>query len=286
MRSFAHDRLVFEIKDEGPEDGIPVVLLHGFPQDSTAWDAIVGPLHAAGYRTLAPNQRGYSPAARPEKKKAYSWSALAGDVIALLDAAGVDKAHIVGHDWGGSVAWCVASEYPERVRTVAVLSTPHPGALAKVALRSTQLLNSWYMGLFQVPWASEQLLHPGGPLWKAMMKGLPAHQAQHYTERMEQPGALTAALNWYRVLPRELVRPSLKVRKIRVPSLYIWGDRDPALGRAAATATEEFVEDDYTFVILREIGHWIPETAPDRVVESLLEFWSWEPRNARGGAAE
>ncbi len=280
MRSFAHDRLVFEVKDEGPEDGTPVVLLHGFPQDATCWDGIVDPLHDQGYRTLAPNQRGYSPAARPPRARDYTRAATAGDVVALLDAAGVERAHIVGHDWGGVVAWSVASAYPERVRTVTSLSTPHPGAIRAVALRSTQLLNSWYMGLFQMRWASEQMLHPGGPLWRALLKGLPKHQARHYTDRMEQPGALSAALNWYRVLPRELVRPSLRVRRIRVPALYVWGDRDPALGRAAAVATSDFVSEDYTFTILRGVGHWIPERAADQVVDSLLEFWSREPGHA------
>lgn len=276
MRSFAHDRLVFEVKDEGPEDGTPVLLLHGFPQDSTSWDGVVEPLHEHGYRTLAPNQRGYSPSARPKKARNYSRAAVAGDAIALLDAAGVDRAHVVGHDWGGAVAWCLASEYPQRVRTVSSLSTPHPGALRAVALRSTQMVNSWYMGLFQIPWISEQMLHPGGPMWQAMMRGLPKHQARHYTERMEQPGALTAALNWYRVLPREMVRPSLRLHRIERPTLYLWGDRDPALGRAAAMATSDFVADDYTFTILKGAGHWIPETAPDQVVDALLDFWSRE----------
>ena len=140
MRSYAHDRLVFEVKDEGPEDGQPVVFLHGFPQDSTSWDAVVEPLHERGYRTLAPNQRGYSPSARPRGARNYRWASLAGDVVALLDAAGVDTAHVVGHDWGGAVAWCLASEHSDRVRTVTSLSTPHPGALRSASLRKKRCL--------------------------------------------------------------------------------------------------------------------------------------------------
>ncbi len=274
MRTYAHDGLVFDVKDEGPEDGFPAVFLHGFPQDSTAWDGIVEPLHEHGYRTLAPNMRGYSAAARPSSAKEYTYAKTAGDVIALLDVAGAEKAHIVGHDWGGATAWAVASAFPDRVASLTVLSTPHPGAMKSVALKSTQVLRSWYMGLFQIPWVSEQLLTPDGPAWRAVMSGLPPHQAAHYTDRMRQPGALSAALNWYRVLPREMVRPSLPMHRITVPTLYVWGERDPALGRAAAEATQDFVTGDYVFQILTDIGHWVPETAPDEVVASLLEHWS------------
>ena len=276
MRSFSHDRLVFEVKDEGPEDGYPVVLLHGFPQDATCWDAIVGPLQDAGFRTLALNQRGYSPDARPRGAGNYTSAALVEDVLAMMDAAGIGSAHIVGHDWGGAVAWNLAGSHPERARTLTSLSTPHPAAFRTVALRSTQLLNSWYMGLFQLRWATEQLLHPGGPLWAALMRGLPKHQAQHYTERMRAPGALTAALNWYRAMPRELIKSTVKAGRIEVPTLYLWGDRDPALGRAAAMASADFVDADYTFVVLKGVGHWVPETAPALVVSGLLDFWSYE----------
>lgn len=274
MRTYAHDGLVFELKDEGPEDGFPVVLLHGFPQDSTAWDAIVDPLHEQGFRTLAPNMRGYSPTARPSSAKDYVTAKTVGDVIALLDSIDAEKAHIVGHDWGGFVAWGVGSEYPDRVQTLSVLSTPHPGALKKSFVSSTQGLRSWYMGMFQIPWVSEQVIHPGGPGWNALMRGLPPHQAAHYTDRMRQPGALSAALNYYRAMPRDMIRPSLPMHRIKVPTLYVWGERDPALGRAAAEATGDYVSADYTFTILKDVGHWVPETAPDAVVEALLDRFS------------
>lgn len=274
MRTYAHDGLVFEVKDEGPEDGFPVIFLHGFPQDSTAWDGVVEPLHEQGFRTLAPNMRGYSPGARPSSAKEYVVAKTAADVIALLDSIDADKAHIVGHDWGGFSAWAVASEFPDRVQTVSVLSTPHPGAMKESFVKSTQGLRSWYMALFQVPWVSEQIIHPGGPAWNSLMRGLPPHQAAHYTDRMRQPGALSAALNWYRAMPRDMIRPSIKMHRITVPTLYVWGERDPALGRAAAEATGDFIAADYTFTILKGIGHWIPETAPDAVVEALLDRWS------------
>ena len=272
MQTFTRDGLIFDVRDEGPENGEVVVLLHGFPQDSTSWNELVAPLHEAGYRTLAPDQRGYSPRARPKGAKAYKQGELVADAVALLDAAAAPKAHIVGHDWGGFVAWAFASEHPERTRSVTSLSTPHPGAFAGVALNSTQMLKSWYMGLFQVPKVSEAILRPGGPAWQALVRGLPTHQAEHYEENLSDPGALTAALNWYRAMPRDLTRPSLKTHRIKVPTLYLWGERDPALGRAAAEATEDFVSGDYTFKILDGVGHWVPETAPEAVEENLLPF--------------
>lgn len=273
MQTFARDGLVFDVRDEGPEDGEVALLLHGFPQDSTCWDGVVAPLHEAGYRTLAPDQRGYSPRAMPARAKAYKQAELVADAVALLDAAGVEKANVVGHDWGGFVAWAFASEHPERTSSVTSLSTPHPGAFVEVALKSTQMFKSWYMGFFQLPKVSEAILRPGGPAWNALATGLPTHQAQHYAEHMKSPGALTAALNWYRAMPRDLVRPSMKTHRIQVPSMYLWGERDPALGRAAAEATADFIASDYTFEVLDGVGHWVPETAPDLVSKSLLSFW-------------
>jgi pimeloyl-ACP methyl ester carboxylesterase len=286
MDSFVRDGLIFDVRDEGPENGIAVVLLHGFPQDSTSWDSVVEPLHAAGYRTLAPDQRGYSPRARPTRIKAYRQSELVDDVAALLDAAGLDRAHVVGHDWGGIVAWAFASKYPDRCLTLTSLSTPHPGAFRSVAFSSTQLLKSWYMAMFQVPKLSEAILRPGGPAWQALVTGLPPHQAQHYAELLRGPGALSAALNWYRALPRDLVHPSVPIHRIATPTLYVWGERDPALGRAAAEATGGFVTGQYTFTILPRVGHWIPETASAKVSNALLSFWSEEVDSARGSDSE
>ncbi|MDP4015408.1 MAG: alpha/beta hydrolase [Candidatus Nanopelagicales bacterium] len=270
MRTFARGGLVFDVRDEGPQDGIPVVLLHGFPQDSTAWDAVVPQLHEVGFRTLAPNQRGYSPRARPSSVASYRTRETAEDVIALLDAAKVEKAHVVGHNWGGAVAWAVASEWPDRVLTLTSVSTPHPAAMRSVMLSSTQAFKSWYMGLFQIPRVSEFLFSPGGPAWQAVTSGLPTHQAHHYSQRMESPGALSAALNWYRVLPREILIPSMKVGEILAPTLFVWGDQDPSFGRAATEKTAEFVTGKYLFTILPGVGHWVPETAPELLAQAVL----------------
>jgi pimeloyl-ACP methyl ester carboxylesterase len=273
MRSYAHDGLVFDVQDEGPEDGPAVLLLHGFPQDATSWDGVVEPLHAQGFRTLAPDQRGYSPQARPRRTGDYVLARTVADAVALLDEAGVQRAHVVGHDWGGHVAWGLASAFPERVRTLSVISTAHVGAIKKASLRSFEALRLSYMALFQMPWLAEQFISPGSRGWRAVVRGLPPHQAQHYADHMSQPGALHAALNWYRAIPRDLVRPALRVGRITVPTLYLWGELDPAIGPAAARATADFVAAEYTFEAIEGVGHWIPETIPDRVAAALVAHW-------------
>lgn len=273
MRHFSRAGLHFDVRDEGPENGPAVLLLHGFPQDATAWDQIVTPLHDRGYRTLAPDLRGYSPGARPAGRRAYQRVELQRDSLALLDAAEVEHAHVVGHDFGGLLAWDLGANAPARVRSVTSLSTPHPAAMAWAVRHGDQALRSWYMLMIQLPRLPEYLLRPGTVAWQALTRGLPRHQAQHYAERMRQPGALTAALSWYRALPRDLKHPSTPVRRVHTPTLYLWGQRDPALGRDAAEATARYVAGPYRFVELPGVGHWLPETAAGQVTDGLLSFW-------------
>lgn len=267
VRQVPHDGLVFDVTDEGPLDGEVVVLLHGFPHDRTSWTGIAPLLHAAGYRTLALDQRGYSPRARPAGRAAYTSEKLVGDVLALADAAGAPRFHVVGHDWGGGVAWALGGAHQERVATVTSLSTPHPGALF-AAVRSRdldQLKRSWYMGFFQLPWLPERLLRDrivrllrGG--------GLPREVAEHYAARMAEPGALTAALNWYRAIPwsRNVAR------RCRVPATLVWGARDVALGRRAVEHTHEWCLAAYELVVLEDEGHGLPELAPQACADAIL----------------
>jgi pimeloyl-ACP methyl ester carboxylesterase len=263
----------FDVRDQGPADGESVLLVHGFPQDSTSWTHIAAALNQAGYRTISPDMRGYSPGARPKNPAAYRARETALDLIAILDAAGTGKAHVVGHDWGGVAAWALGSAWSDRVKTLTVLSTPHPAAIAAVALSSSQLLKTWYMGLFQLPFIAEKLLDVRGPLWRELVRGLPSEQQAAYTARIAEPGALTAALGWYRALPLELAQPSVRVGRIKVPTSYIWGDADPALGRAAAEATAAFVTGQYRFTALPGAGHWLPECNHVDIVPLLLEHF-------------
>jgi pimeloyl-ACP methyl ester carboxylesterase len=264
---FRRDDLHFDVRDSGPADGEPVVLLHGFPQDGTAFDAVLPGLHAAGLRTLAPDQRGYSPGARPPGRRAYRLAETVADVVALLDAAGLERAHVVGHDWGGGVAWALAAEQPERVRTLTVLSTPHPAAMTRALLTSDQALRSYYMALFNLPALPERMLlaRGGEPLRRALLRGgLPPQQAEHYVARMREPGALTGALAWYRALPWSLRRP---VGPVRVPTQHVWSSGDAFLTRAATEASAAHVAAPYRLEVLDGVPHWVPELAGDRVAE-------------------
>lgn len=291
MDSYERDGLVFDVRDGGPADGPPVVLLHGFPQDAGCWDLVTPFLHKAGLRTLAPNQRGYAAHGAPRSRGAYRMRELVADIMGLLDAAGLERAHLVGHDWGGSVAWVCALVHPERVASLTVLSTPHPQAFAWAMRRPEQVLRSWYMMAFQVPIIPERVLAPriGDVLQRS---GLPQEHADRYAQRFGQPQALSGPIGWYRAMPppsvavrrglrraMSLVRPltgvpaaqpQLASRQVQVPTTYLWGRDDVALGRAAAERTGEFVQADYRYVELAA-GHWLPETVPRRVAEEIID---------------
>ncbi|HEY0508822.1 MAG TPA: alpha/beta fold hydrolase [Blastococcus sp.] len=267
MDTFTRNGLTFDVLDAGPPDGEPVVLLHGFPQDATAWNRVTPALHQHGLRTLAPDQRGYSPGARPTGRSPYTLRETTADVLALLDAAGLESAHIVGHDWGGFAAWALGAWHPDRVRTLTVLSVPHPGAMSKALISSDQALRSSYVGLFQVPVLPERLLLAGnGAALRRMLRhgGLPREAVDHYVSRMQEPGALTAALGWYRALPVSSRDP---VGTVRVPTLHLWSTGDAFLGRAATEDTARFVDAPYRLEVLDDVTHWIPELAADRVAE-------------------
>jgi pimeloyl-ACP methyl ester carboxylesterase len=265
MDHFLRPGLRFDVLDSGPADGPAVVLLHGFPQQPATFDAVAARLNAEGLRTLTPSQRGYTRAARPTRRRDYRPVATVGDVIALLDTAGLARAHIVGHDWGGSQAWGAAGWYPERVASMTALSIPHPAAFFRALRTSKQGVLSWYMALFQLPVAPESLV--ARTLAKSLRDGgLPDEYVDRYAVAMSEPGALTGALNWYRGIPFA-IRPELG--RITVPTTLIWGSNDFALARTSIELTADYVTGPYEVVEL-EAGHWLPETEPDAVAEGIL----------------
>ncbi|SDC60524.1 Pimeloyl-ACP methyl ester carboxylesterase [Geodermatophilus telluris] len=267
MERFERDGLVFDVRDGGPPDGEPVVLLHGFPQDSSAFDRLAPLLHGAGLRTLAPDQRGYSPGARPPGRSAYRLREAAADVLALLDAAGLDRAHVVGHDWGGAVAWALGAWHPGRLRTLTALSTPHPAAVGRAVLTSDQGLRSSYMAFFQLPVLPERLLLArGGAALRGVLEngGLPGDAVDRYVGRMREPGALSAALGWYRAVP---LAARDTVGRVTVPTLHVWSTGDAFLGRTATERTRDHVAAPYRLEVLEGVPHWIPELAAERTAE-------------------
>ncbi|GAA6525234.1 alpha/beta fold hydrolase [Intrasporangium sp. DVR] len=264
LTALHHLGLVFDVTDAGPLDGTPVVLLHGFPEDRSSWDAVSTTLHAAGLRTFAPDQRGYSPGARPAGTAAYRLEHLVGDVLALAAATGHERVHLVGHDWGGGIAWLTAANHPDRVASVTVLATPHPAALSRALRTFDQLRRSWYMAAFQVPLLPERVVAAG---FRSLLvgSGLPLEHADRYAARLAGPELLRGPINWYRAVRSSHVR----AHRVTVPTTYVWGSRDVALGRRAAELTREHVTAPYEFIEL-DASHWLPETHPDECARAIV----------------
>lgn len=271
MRSFTRQGLVFDVSDDGPADGRTVIALHGFPEDRHCWEPLTGQLVAAGRRVVAPDQRGYSPGARAGGRRAYGLDELAADVLALADTAGSGRFDLVGHDWGAVVAWAVAGRHPDRVTSLTVLSVPHPHAVRDAVLHSTQLLRSWYMLAFQVPLLPELGMRVTGPDRCAAIlerDGLDPATARRYAARLTDPAAATGAVNWYRAIPFGRAAP---LPPVRVPTLYVWGDRDHYLSRYAVERCGRYVDAPFRLEILPGATHWLPSTAADRVGPLLVD---------------
>jgi pimeloyl-ACP methyl ester carboxylesterase len=265
---YPHDGLTFDVSDSGPVGARVVILLHGFPEDRHCWAEVGGALNTAGCRALAPDQRGYSPGARPAGRRAYTLDHLAGDVLALADAAGAARFDVVGHDFGASVAWYLAGHYPERIRSLTALSVPHPQAFAEALGRSSQALRSWYLLFFQLPGLPEQALRRSRLVAGLRGTGLDEASARRYAARAATPGAMTGPLNWYRAIPLQLRgRPG----PVNTPALYIWGDGDRFVTRVAAEGCGHHVTGPYRFIPLAGASHWLPSTSAGEITPPLLE---------------
>ncbi|MGH9306211.1 MAG: alpha/beta fold hydrolase, partial [Acidimicrobiales bacterium] len=273
-QTYANGDLVFDVLDGGEAGGEPVVLLHGFPQGMHAWDDVSAILGARGFRTLAPDQRGYSPGARPVGRRAYRTELLAGDIVALLDAAGLERAHIVGHDWGAIVAWALAAERPDRVASLVTLSVPHPGAFVRSLVSSPQLMKSWYMLAFQLPKVPELVLS-GGPHASRRVSailartGLSPEHSDRYIDRIVDRSAATAMVNCYRALPfndpRQLRKP------VDVPTLHVWSTGDRFLHRRGPETTQAFCRGPYRLEVIEGGSHWLPEVYPGVVADLIAD---------------
>ena len=266
--------LTFDVRVDGPEDGRPVLLLHGFPQTSASWAAVSPLLAQAGLRTYAPDQLGYSPGARPGEVEAYSMQNLAQVTADLMTALELPVADVVGHDWGSNVAWTLAAWHSDRVRSLTAVSVPHPAAYT-VAYRTDpeQKERSGYIRLFwQAGKAEDVLLADDARRLRRMLtggehpSGVPEEAIEEYVSVLSAPGALTAALNWYRAMSSDI-----RVDPVEVPTTYVWSDGDAAIGRTAAEACANYVTGDYRYVELAGITHWIPEQAPDQLATAILD---------------
>ncbi len=264
--------MTFRCREAG-EAGEPVILLHGFPETSAMWLDLIERLAAAGYRCLAPDQRGYSPAARPEGAERYALPELSADVIALADDAGFGRFHLIGHDWGSAAGWAVAAQHPDRLLSWTALSVPHLRAFREaIHGDSDQTGRSGYMSFFRQVGAAEDAMSKNDLAGLRNLWSIHSEETlADYVSVFSQPGALTGALNWYRA-PGGFERPDEGAagEPVSVPTLFIWGNQDQAIGRVAAEAGERHASGPYRFVELNA-GHWLAQQEPERVASEILE---------------
>lgn len=262
----------FDARVAGPADGEVVLLLHGFPQTSWSWRSQLDALGAAGYRAIAPDQRGYSARARPAEVERYAIPQLVADVIGVADAVGADRFHLVGHDWGAAVAWQVAGRHQDRLRTLTILSVPHPSAFGRAIqgeAGADQASRSSYIDFFRSDGAADAFMANGGDGLRNLyaVSGLTG-DVEPYVEVLKQPGAMQAALNWYRAAS---LTDADALGPISMPTMFVWSTDDAALGPDAAKWTGEYVEGPYRFEVFEGINHWIAEGDPERLNGLLLE---------------
>ena len=267
--------LSFDALAAGEPDAPLVLLLHGFAESMHCWRAQVAALAAAGYRAIAPSQRGYSPGARPDPREPsnYHIERLMDDAMAIVAASGYGERrfHLAGHDWGGSIAWALADRLPERLASLTVLSRPHPNAFNR-ALQlpdGEQARRSRHHKAFLEPDAADLVLADDARWLRERLAaaGVPAAAIAAHLAVLGNKDAMEAALAWYRA--RGAIRAPLG--PIRMPTLYIWGDADDTVGRVAAEGTVDFVAAPYRFEVLAGVGHFAADQAPERVSELMLE---------------
>ena len=266
--------LLFECDVAGQSDAPLVLLLHGFPQTSYTWRHQLPALAEAGFLAAAPNQRGYSPGARPEGAAAYATELLVADAIGIAAALGRERFHLVGHDWGGQLAWLLAANHPQHVETLTVLSRPHPRAFSEAMKTDTQQAHrSRHHRAFQDPDSARLLLEDDARRLRGSLRdqGVADADIEAYLSRLASEEALDAAINWYRSTGRSAsALVGKEVANIEVPTLYLWGDEDATVGRVAAEATADCVDADYRMHVVEGAGHFLTDQRPEEITRELL----------------
>ena len=272
--------LRFRAMVDGPADGEMFILLHGFPEGAESWSRQVEALAAAGFLAVAPDLRGYGLSEAPADLASYTIDHLAEDVRFIITAFGRSAAHVAGHDWGAMVAWFFAGRYPEMTKTLTALSVPHPAALAAASRDDEdQQARSRYVGLFLQAGKAERVLADDDYRRLRFMftigpnpDAVPRSVVEHFIRSLSRPGRLTAALNYYRAnlaADGGAWESLTEIGPITVPTVLLWGDQDPALGRRAAEATARHVEGEYRLDVLEGAGHWLQFERPGEVSLAL-----------------
>jgi pimeloyl-ACP methyl ester carboxylesterase len=278
IERFVHaNGIRLHVVEAGPRDGSPVVLLHGFPELWYGWRGQIGPLAEAGFRVIVPDQRGYNRSAKPREVGAYGIGTLAADVVGLLDACGLARASIVGHDWGAVVAWWLSLAHAQRVSRLGVLNVPHPAVMRRHLLSSPrQMARSWYVFFFQLPSLPERFLARDGfaNLARAVRSGRRGTCTDAdlavYREAWAQPGALTGMVNWYRAALRSAGQRLPRLR-VGVETLVLWGARDRFLGREMAAPSAALC-DRGRLELFEQATHWLQHDEKDAVNDRLVRF--------------
>ena len=254
----------------GPADGRPVILLHGFPDSGRLWRNQVPALAAAGFKVLAPDLRGYGASDKPAEVKAYSMQHMVGDVMGVLDAAGVDRTHVVGHDWGAALAWIFATFVPQRTDHLVALSVGHPAGFHAAGVPQRE--KSWYMLLFQFEGVAEEWLSREG--WAAFREWAGHPDAQGVIADLEASGSLTPGLNWYRanLSPRVWLDPPLSLPSIAAPVMGVWSVGDRFLLEEQMTGSAARCAGGWRYERLEGAGHWMQLDAPEDLNGLLLDF--------------
>jgi pimeloyl-ACP methyl ester carboxylesterase len=262
----------------GPKSGIPILLLHGFPEFWYGWRKQIPVLAQAGCRVIVPDQRGYHLSDKPKGIKPYSVDTLVEDICGLIDALDYEKVNLVGHDWGAAIAWMLAIKYPERLHRLGIINVPHPAVMRRFLARDfEQMRRSLYAVFFQLPWLPETILEIGN--WSVAANGIRRsgrgnaftdEDLETYKEAWSQPGAMTAMLNWYRASVRYPPQPTNDMR-VHVRTLMLWGVKDVALSRRMARPSLDYC-DDGTPIFFPDATHWVQHEESEEVNRRLLEF--------------
>lgn len=263
------------------------LLLHGFPESSYSWRYQIPLLAELGYRVWAPNLRGYGGSSRPQAVAEYSMRKLVEDVAALIDTAGAEETLLVGHDWGGAIAWMFALETKRPLEGLVVMNLPHPAIFRQKVTRLPQLARSWYAVLFQLPWLPEIGLGAGGAwgieqVFRQTGAAIPEEAIRRYRRLATESGAVRAMVNYYRAAMRVPLDPKQRAAiesQLDTPTLLIWGEEDVALGKELTHGTDRLVR-DFTVRYLPGVSHWVQQEAPDDV-NRLLANWLADQRAAR-----
>ena len=264
----------FHLRTDG--DGPLLLLLHGFPQTSYMWHHVMPALVARDYRVVAPDLRGIGESSRPMRVRDYRLSILGDDVAALIAALGDEKAHLIGHDWGGVVAWEAAFAHPEVIDRLVIVNAPPVQGWARTVLTSPrQLGRSWYVFLFNLPWLPEWLVTRPRAMWRLLRPGrFSDEEIGAYRDAISRPGAAWAGLAYYRALTRWFVSDIRRLRRKKVasPTLVIWGEPDPSLGKELTLHLDRYVRGPLRIQYVPDSGHWVIQNLPERFVELVTGF--------------